>query len=173
MGRGEDVRLARLLPPPQQGLSVPDGHLGNGFIVALALVGLVVDDRQDLDEAEGGSSRRRAAAWSGSTSSSLRAVEVLPVVVMASAPCAAPYSTALCSRKLAEYVLGGGRAWCHGGEPAAAPGPPEPAGYSSSGTRSFDQADSTGATTRQASSASSPRIDKAAFPFSTSSRSRP
>jgi hypothetical protein len=30
MGRGEEVRLARLLPPPQQGLSVPDGHLGSG-----------------------------------------------------------------------------------------------------------------------------------------------
>jgi hypothetical protein len=28
----------------------------------------VVDDRQDLDEAEGGSRRRRAAAWSGSSS---------------------------------------------------------------------------------------------------------
>ena len=76
-------------------------------------------------------------------------------------------------RKLAEYVLGGGRAWCHGGDPAVESEPSEPAGYSSSGTRSFDQADSTGATTRQASSASSPRIDKAAFPFSTSSRSRP
>ena len=61
----------------------------------------------------------------------------------------------------------GGWTWCHD------PGPSEPAGYSSKGTRSFDQADSTGATTRQASSASSPRIDKAAFPFSTSSRSRP
>src|SRR5262249_34316414 len=75
--------------------------------------------------------------------------------------------------KLAEYVLGGGWAGCHVGDPAAAAGPSEPAGYSSRGTRSFDQADSTGATTRQASSASSPRIDKAAFPFSTSSRSWP
>src|SRR5215467_5384188 len=31
-------------------------------------------------------------------------------------------------RKLAEYVLGGGRSWCHGGDPAAASGPSEPAG---------------------------------------------
>jgi MFS family permease len=52
-------------------------------------------------------------------------------------------------------------------------GPAEPAGYSSSGTRSLDQAVSTGVSTRQDSSASSARMDKAAFPSSTSSSSRP
>jgi predicted PhzF superfamily epimerase YddE/YHI9 len=58
-------------------------------------------------------------------------------------------------------------------EPGQGQGPAEPAGYSWSGTRSPDQAASTGATTRQASSASSPRMDRAASPFSTSSSSRP
>src|SRR5262249_61476509 len=76
-------------------------------------------------------------------------------------------------RKLAEYVLGDGWARCHGGYPAAAPGPPEPAGYSNSGTRSFDQADNTGATTRHDPSASAPPVDKAAVPFTTSHRDRP
>jgi hypothetical protein len=52
-------------------------------------------------------------------------------------------------------------------------GPSKPAGYSWSGTRSLDQADSTGVRTRQASSASSPRMDRAVFPFSTSRSSRP
>jgi hypothetical protein len=50
----------------------------------------VVDDRQDLDEAEGGSQPPQSRRLVGVDSSSLRAVEVLPVVVMARAPCAAP-----------------------------------------------------------------------------------
>jgi hypothetical protein len=45
----------------------------------------------------------------------------------------------------------------------ASAGPSDPAGYSCSGTRSQAQASSTGVTTRQLSSASSPRMDSAAF----------
>jgi hypothetical protein len=42
--------------------------LFQGLVVVLVLAVVVVDDLQDLDEAEGGRSRRRAASWSGSTS---------------------------------------------------------------------------------------------------------
>jgi hypothetical protein len=53
------------------------------------------------------------------------------------------------------------------------PGPSEPAGYSSSGTRPSDHPSMTGVTTRQDFSASSPRIDRALLAESTSSRMRP
>jgi hypothetical protein len=41
--------------------------------VALVVSGLVVDDPQDLDEAEGGSQPAQTASWSGSTSAMARA----------------------------------------------------------------------------------------------------
>lgn len=59
-------------------------------------------------------------------------------------------------------------------EPAGrAEAPSEPAAYSSSGTRSAAHASSTGLTMRHDSSASSPRIERAALRLSTSRSSRP
>jgi hypothetical protein len=59
------------------------------------------------------------------------------------------------------------------GDPSAAGGPADPAGYSSSGTVLSAQAASTGVTMRHAASASSPLIESAPLPFRTSSSTRP
>jgi hypothetical protein len=81
------------------------------------------------------------------------------VVRPLSSPHPARVSVAIRTRAAISALLGRTRMLQDGGRGD----PCEPAGYSWSGTNSFDQASSTGVTARQGSSASSARIDRAEF----------